>query len=247
MFHRPHLLPPWQLLTERLDYSGTTARWATTEPALVALDTAAKLTHWTERKHPQRVQVLSAVINLASADGGSDGDAVLVALHLLSNGARALAAKLGDLSNIVDDLLLGQLTIQILLSTPRAAPTYAAQLLRLTKSALLEELLTQTMLTSDPIAAIETQATSSQTCLHPSDVSARMLADLFAWAQREQIASTADLALLLEFEQAGEFGRGAGHRVARNHGLHERTVRRRRNRTLAALRSASGRYLKASA
>ena len=61
------------------------------------------------------------------------------------------------------------------------------------------------------------------------------------WAARTGVAPAGDLVLLLQSERVPA---GPGrHAVAREFGLHERALRRRRSRTLAVLRAASDRYL----
>ena len=59
------------------------------------------------------------------------------------------------------------------------------------------------------------------------------------WAARHGVAPAEDLALLLAVEQAPH---GAVGRAAAGLGVHPRTLRRRRARTLAALRGAASRY-----
>ena len=62
------------------------------------------------------------------------------------------------------------------------------------------------------------------------------------------IAPLEDLLMLLDRESRRGYGNAARHHVARHHvahdlGISERTVRRRRDRTLNALRQASDAYL----
>ena len=64
------------------------------------------------------------------------------------------------------------------------------------------------------------------------------------WAARTGVAPPNDLVMLLLSERAPA---GPGrHAVAREFGLHERALRRRRTKTLAVLQSASDRYLQAA-
>ena len=73
------------------------------------------------------------------------------------------------------------------------------------------------------------------------------LADVLAWARRRHIATTDHLTQLV----ALECHRGQGARVraslAAQFGVHERTLRRHRDRTLAALRAAASDYAADSA
>ncbi|HYV81511.1 MAG TPA: hypothetical protein VE979_25620, partial [Streptosporangiaceae bacterium] len=65
------------------------------------------------------------------------------------------------------------------------------------------------------------------------------LADLFDWAAGAGLVTTDDLALLVASE------RDTHRRVADAYGVHARTVRRHRARTLRVLRQAGDRYLAA--
>lgn len=62
---------------------------------------------------------------------------------------------------------------------------------------------------------------------------------MISWAARAGIASTQDLQLVLDTER----GRSV---QSRDHGISQRTLRRRRTRTLAALKAASQTYLAAA-
>ena len=64
------------------------------------------------------------------------------------------------------------------------------------------------------------------------------------WAARTGVAPANDLAMLLLSERAP--AGPSRHAVAREFGLHERALRRRRNRTLSVLQAASDRYLQAA-
>jgi len=57
------------------------------------------------------------------------------------------------------------------------------------------------------------------------------------------IAPLEDLLMLLDRESRRGYGNAARHHVAHDLGISERTVRRRRDRTLHALRQASDAYL----
>lgn len=70
------------------------------------------------------------------------------------------------------------------------------------------------------------------------------LIDVLMWAARAGVAPPNDLVMLLASERAP-----AGpdrHAVAREFGVHERALRRRRSKTVSALQAASDRYLQAA-
>jgi hypothetical protein len=70
------------------------------------------------------------------------------------------------------------------------------------------------------------------------------LVDLLMWAARTGVCPAGDLVLLLASERvpAGPARRA----LAADFGVHERALRRRRHKTLTALREAGGHYLRAA-
>jgi hypothetical protein len=143
MFRSSSVAGCWLELVNRLDSTGVVAGWSAAESELAGLATLGEL--------PGRVApggdrdrvdgVLGALVRLAAVDGGNDPDAVLVLLHLLSDGACALAARLSDLAGDMLLLVVGQLTVQIrTFPWRRRTHAYAANLLLDTKAALWREL-----------------------------------------------------------------------------------------------------------
>lgn len=115
MYRDPRLAGSWEGLLQRLTADGTTERWAALEPALgEPVDLAVIATELWPGVAPDRAdELLGALVRLAAADGPDDPDAVLVLLHLLSDGATALAHRIADLSGDSLPLVVGQLTVQI--------------------------------------------------------------------------------------------------------------------------------------
>jgi hypothetical protein len=86
-------------------------------------------------------ELLGGLVRLAAADGGDDEDAALVLAHLLDNGTHKLALKLRDISTDIDELLAGQLWLQIrTFPWRRRRRAYAKSLLLDTRTAVLAEL-----------------------------------------------------------------------------------------------------------
>jgi hypothetical protein len=244
----------WELLRTRLDAAGFLDRGASIEPALAGItslgDLAAVVHTGGDRLHAD--EILGALVRLAAADGGGDEDALLVLLHLLGNGARAVARQLRDLSPDIDGLVAGELTLRI-----RAFPwrrrrrAYAANLLMDTRRGLLRELKPyRTRLGVDRVILVDPTGPEAEAGLlgrntpDAGDEEAVTLVDVLLWAERTGVVDADDVALLVELEQAG---RGGIAVVATRFGVNERTVRRRRDRALSALRSASSRYLAVAA
>jgi hypothetical protein len=174
---------------------------------------------------------------------------LLLLLHLLGNGARAVARGLRDLSPDIDALVAGELTLRIR-SFPwrRRRRAYAANLLMDTRRALLRELRPyRTRLGMDRVVLVDPTTPEAEAggllgrdLAGEWDDDSLSLVDVLLWAERTGIVHADDVALLVEL---GRTERGATSAVAARLGVHERTVRRRRDRALAALRTASDRYL----
>lgn len=258
MYRDHHLVGSWTELTDRLEGQQTLARWARAEPALAAVTSPHELAVLLRPGvDPHRAdELLGALVRLAAADGHDDADAVLLLLHLLSDGAVALAARLSDLPGDVLALVVGELTAQVrAFPWRRRTRAYAANLLLDTKAALLRELRPHRTrrhpdaaeVLVDPTdtrhaALLERQTAAGQPADEDLD-----LVDLLVWAARTGVVDADDVALLLQVEQDRYDGTPAQQRIAASWGINERTVRRRRERTLAALRNARDSYLAACA
>ena len=86
------ILGDWLTLSDQLDRAGAVRRWVAAEPVFAGLESVAQLPGWWRRGESDAV--IGALVRLAAADGGDDLDAVVVLLHLLEPGARALARRL---------------------------------------------------------------------------------------------------------------------------------------------------------
>jgi hypothetical protein len=253
MFCDDSVAGSWPALVARLDAAGTMPRWAAREPALTGMadvgDLAAVCARGADRDRAD--QVIGALVRRAARDGGDDPDAVLVLLHLLSDGVLALAARLRGLGDLLVPAIVAELTCQIrVFPWRRRTRAYAANLMLDTKHVLwtesahnrggVEDLL-------DPHSDAWEHSTGDRraagrgAAAEDDDLD---LVDLLMWAARTAVCPPGDLVLLLTSERvpAGP----ARHALAAEFGLHERTLRRRRRRTLTALREAGGHYLRAA-
>jgi len=237
----------WPVLVARLDAAGTVPRWAAAEPALLGLAGVGDLTGLVARGgDPDRAdRVIGALVRWAAGDGGGDGDAVLVLLHLLSDGVLALAARLRGLGDLLVPAVVAELTCQIrVFPWRRRTRAYAANLLLDTKHVLwaesaharggVEDLL-------DPHSDAWEHRAAAGGAAADEDLD---LVDVLMWAARNAVCPPGDLVVLLASERvpAGPARRA----LAAEFGLHERALRRRRQRTLTALRAAGGHYLRAA-
>jgi hypothetical protein len=265
----------WLALTERVEPAHALHRWAAAEPALTGIDTLdelAEIVH--DGGDPGRGdELLGALVRLAAVDGGNDEDAAILVAHLLGNGARRLALQLRDLSADIDDLVAGELWLQIrTFPWRRRRRAHAKSLLLDTRLAVFTALrpyrnragMNRIMLV-DPTACASENVDGGpldRPVIDPHDADALSLPDLLEWAQRTGVIDRGDAALLIELMLAADGvnesdrhaapGRGLNSAdevsaVAARHGVHQKTIWRRRARALSALRDASGRYLAAVA
>ncbi|MDT0262340.1 hypothetical protein [Jatrophihabitans lederbergiae] len=261
MFFDPSIAGSWRALVTRLNSRDTVSRWAALEPALSGLTRVEQIQSVLGNggDKDRSDAVLGALVRLAAADGGgNDEDALLLALHCMSPAVFGLANDLCDLSRDIVALIVGELTLQIRSYLRRGRTRAYAENLRLeTRRAVLDELRPSVRhhpelgedVTGDGDAL--RLVTGVQAGPDESDDEDVDVVDLLLWAVR----SGADLdgvRLLVATERAraeatSEAAAGADGRVASAHGISERTLYRRRERTLTAVRLAAREYLAAAA
>lgn len=254
MFVNTRCIEDWAVLVERLDRRRAVHTWAAAEPALWAAGGIGDLADLTGPGVPRESAdaLLGALVRTAAGDGGDDPDAVLVLVHLLSNGLLRLVRRLPGSRAETLPVLIGELACQIRRFPWRARTRRFASNLLLDTYAAAKELRPRSAQGDQPtdpavfhrwaVAPLpDARMVLSEEQLLPAagDEAGDELVELLLWAVDNGVASRADLMLLTEVYR----GRGARCRVAAEWGLSERTVRRRRDRTLAALRGAADRYL----
>jgi hypothetical protein len=98
-------------------------QWCEEEPALAIVDDLKDLPHWMRQAEPaERDAVVSALLRL----GATDRRASMVLAWLLVPGASLLAGRLRNLADVIDEVVAGQLWIQISEHDPTDA-TYVAK------------------------------------------------------------------------------------------------------------------------
>jgi len=254
MFVNTCCVEDWAVLVERLDRRRAVHTWGAAEPALWAAGGVGDLADLTGPgvSCESADALLGALVRTAARDGGDDPDAVLVLVHLLSNGLLRLVRRLPGSRAETLPVLIGELACQIRRFPWRARTRKFASNLLLDTYAAAKELRPRSAQGDQPTdPAVFNQWASaplpdarmvlSEEQLSPAagDEAGDELVELLLWAGDNGVASRADLMLLTQVYR----GRGARCRVAAKWGLSERTVRRRRDRTLAALRGAADRYL----
>ena len=245
MFTDPKLVGSWPALVARLDERAAVARWSMAMPGLVGINDVDQLVRaWQD---PVRCrQILSALVRLAAVDGAGDDDALLVLLHLLSGVVWRLVGQLGDLSGDITAIVLSELTCRI-----RAYPWRArrgdmiANLLADTRAAVLADVRPTNRyhperverLTVDGDVATLVELGQEIQEWSPDDIE---LVELLTTAVASGVRHE-DIALVVDLELARGYGAVADETVAARHHMCERTLYRRRARTLAALREVAAR------
>ena len=249
MFRSTAVAGDWSRLVERLDAGGITDRWTTGLPQLAGIESAADLPAAVNCGPASRAdEVFGALVRLAAADGGDDPDAVLVLVHLLADGASALAGKFVHRTSNALAIVVAELTCQIR-SFPwrRRTNAIAAGLLLDTKHALLhgefrpvEDGRANEAVLVDPARWAELIPDPGQNT--PDELA---LVDLLVWAAGRGVSDAGEIAVM--FELMRDTGWNAQQRAATTLGLSVKTVRRRRDRAVEALKAAAGDYLAAVA
>lgn len=252
MFNDPTIVGSWPTFAHRLDSTDVLLRWGSVEPALAGLSTTGQVHEACSESsdHALSDAVLGALVRLAAVDGGRDDDALTLVLHLLSGMVWSTVRQLKDLSPDIVAIVVGELACQIRKYPWQRRPRSVAANLRAdTRHAVLHELLPRdrrhpergSFLTSDG------DVTRLMTAQHTDTGGEVDLQDLLQWALRSGVDAT-EIGLLIATEYERDLSNGGGDsRVAAAFGISTRTLYRRRNRTLAALRAVADDYLAAVA
>ncbi|WP_137122962.1 hypothetical protein [Segeticoccus rhizosphaerae] len=236
--------------------------WCARFPELAVAADAAGLQEWLRRAGKADAdEVLLALATLASPEADADLTAAEMLARALVPGATVLANRLRTLTRDIDQVVAGQLWIQVRTFPWRRRRKVAANILHDTRAEVLRECgATSQVKRTDPTWSRTTSVdpTNHFWAYHPplqepaSVDSERELLDLLEWACNHHVISGDDRALLLRLVKAARASTarvtrsGAGlmaHQVtgpvARERGLSRPTVRRRAGRAIAALSAAS--------
>ena len=260
MFDMDSYAGNWSELAARLDRSRTIASWSVTAPALAGLTGTAQLAQLTQRGcDPARADaILDALVRRAAGRDGDD-DALLVLLHLLANMVVALADDLADLSHDVLPIVINELTCQIRSAdVDQPVRGWAVTLKWATRRAVLAEF-RPGLRRNHPDAGERAVDAQDINCwsrpriggapaVNAPDLEEDLdVVDVLMWALRDGVAAD-DISLLAATETARATGRRAADQgVADEFGVGIRTLYRRNNRTLSALRRCGADYLSAVA
>lgn len=243
------------------------ARWVAAEPHLAGYEGLEEL-H--SLRGLDNDLPLGALVRLAAQDGGDDLLAALALAHQMERGARHLMHTLRDLAYDIDELVMSTLWVQIrCFPWRRRTRAYAANLMRDTRASVLDALGVRrrspdpgsNVLLDPQSPLVDWLFTPGVQCRRAQassgEQSSRELVELLDWALASGVIDRDEAALLLELIEAsdevvdrdtpwtkrGVCPQAAVHLVAERRGVCGKTVRRRRDRILAALHESTERYL----
>jgi hypothetical protein len=244
--------------------SGKWATWCSCEPRLdgvACLEDAIE--GWQSRRDPRSYQLVAALTALGSRRGGDDDDAALAVVVLLGPGIARLAATLRDVCEVDDvratlweevkraEPQLGNLAARYLLQRARQRLTRpAAGMVARGETVSLDQQLGWDGATRSGLKVREEHDRDLMVAAPGVEDPVRDLADLLTWAREVGVIEAGEVDLIVELLAAANDGAAtedAQRLVGERHGVAMRTIRRRRDATLARLRAAAPDYLAATA
>jgi hypothetical protein len=260
-----HVGLTWPALAERVERSGRWPSWVAAEPVLASVSGLGEVVAIAaDRADPGRADVLlAALVRLGAADGGNDQDAAHAVALLLAAGAGRLARQLRNLSQDIDEMVAGQVWLQIReFPWRRRRRAIARNILMDARRAVLADLGVDTasrcrgvvviLVDTIEVGAID----GGSGILLDHERSGRSgdeltLVEVLQWATGKGVVSDQDAAILLELARLEVVGvvRGLNSAaeisaVATRRGVNEKTVRRSRDRALRSLVDARQAYLR---
>ncbi len=242
--------------------SGKWSEWSTVETRLAGFAGLEEALEGWRRRDRRCYQVVAGLTALGSRRGGDDDDAALAVVVLLEEGIARVAKGLSDVCE-VDDVnatvweevksanpQLGCRAARYLLQRARQRLTRpaAGMVTRLETTSLDQRLGWAAEVAQG--AGGETQDRDLAIAQPPVEDPVADLADLLIWARKVGAIATEEIDLLVELIAAAADGMScedAQRLVGERRGVSLRTIRRRRNATVARLRQAAPKYLAATA
>ncbi len=254
----------WQEQAAAADAAGRWGRWVDCQPGLAAAGSAAQLGQLvTDRSDPARANAfLLALVQVGSVDGGVDEVAATFVASLLVPGGDRMVRSLWSLGGEVEQIIAGQLWIQVRVYPWRNRPRAVAKnTLMETRRAVLADFGVSTLISAPLVPlpppemaeAIEQRAAALIAEPGPDLV----LLNVLVWARARGVLTAAAASLLwdlvvlacdslqrggLEGMARGTGSLAAAAQAADERGLAPRSVRRQRDRAVSALRLVQGDY-----
>ena len=232
----------WDVLARRLDVGRVIARWAASVGLAGVRCVADLLAAWDD---PARTHgVGDALVRLAAVDGGNDGDALLVVLHLASPVVWRLVGRLRDLDSDIVAIVVGELCCQIRGYRWRArSGGLLANLEFDTRAGVLAELRPAVRRHPERTVRLTVDGDIARVYCGPAAAGVEFV-DLLTAALARGVPR-ADIELLVACQDTR--GRRGDTALAAAHGMSVRTLYRRRAATLDELRAAAADLLAATA
>ena len=254
----------WQEQAAAVDASGRWGRWMDGQPALAAAGSAAELGRLVrDRSDPARANTfLLALVQVGSVDGGVDEVAATFVASLLVPGGDRMVRSLWSLGGEVEQIVAGQLWIQIRVYPWRTRPRAVAKnALMETRRAVLADFGASTAI-SVPLVPLPPPEMAEAIEQRAADLTAEpspdlVLLNVLVWARAHGVLTAAAATLLwdlvvlasdsLQRSAPEGMARGTGSldaatRAADARGLAPRSVRRQRDRAVSALRLVQDDY-----
>jgi hypothetical protein len=237
------------------------ASWAGRFPRLSGIGGVGSLRCWLRAAEPAAAdEVLHALVTLASPSGGDDASAAAAVAWALLPGASVLAQRLRTLSPRIDEMVAGQLWIEIRTFRWQRLRKVAANILANTRAGVLRECGAHSQIERvdrtwssvrlvDPTAVFWSRVCTQDDAFNSA---AHELVEVLEWARAVNVISDWDQSLLLSLaETADSFapartGRGwcglmandLSADLADRLGISPITVRRRARKAIGALADA---------
>ncbi|MEJ7831871.1 MAG: hypothetical protein WKF79_03075 [Nocardioides sp.] len=247
-------------VTGSLARSGKWSEWLSAEPRLAGFTSLEDALEGWRRRDLRCYQVVSGLTALGSRRGGDDDDAALAVVVLLAEGVARVAMTVSDVWELED--VSATVWEEVKVAEPQLGGHAARYLLQRARQRLIRP-------AAGMVARVETTSLDQRLgwdtdgtegaggetrdlalALPQVEDPATDLADLLAWAGAVGVIAPEEIDLLIELLAAGHDGmprEDAQRLVGERRGLSLRTIRRRRDATVARLREAAPKYLAATA
>jgi len=237
--------------------------WAARQPALARVEDPRRLREWLRDADPAAADdVVYGIAWWASTEGGHDRNAALVLAWLLVPGAAFLARKLWTLTDEIDHMVAAELWLLVCTFPLQRRKVIKNVMWDLRVNVLAACEAPATVARRDPLWRSVVASLDSDLAAALPDVrdpsAWEELAGVLEWACDHHVIADADRQLVLLVVKAcqdlrwrqsphhGLLGNDATAEVASLLGVCDRTVRRRFQRTLRALRAAAPAYTRAA-
>ncbi|MBB2892146.1 hypothetical protein [Flexivirga oryzae] len=235
--------------------------WCEQHPKLSVATDATTMRSWL-RQHATEEgdQLLLCLAQLAATDGGNDLAAAAALAWALMPGVCSLANRLGTLAREIDQVVAGQLWLEVRTFPWRRLTKVSANILLNTRAGVLRECGAHSQLErTDPTWSRTSPVDPSRWFWmegpsDPNEAAAEELLQLLEWACDHDVITPDDRSLLLCLVEAadrtainrtgrsgaGLMANGLNQEVATQLGISVRTLRRRTRRSIDALTDACG-------